>query len=180
MTEQVTTYRVQGKEIGLIFLFKYDLNGFIRGWEVSYGELNEQQSTWLFSVPEGQQAARFPSNQESFIERWLNNPDILAKFDITTRPADISFDALWALYNHKLAKQDAIKAFKKLKEDEIILCFQDVPKYLQWLKYNPKVQQLNLATYINARRYEDERPDNFKGKVFNNALKDLAATKSVK
>jgi len=180
MTEQLTTYRVQGKTIGLIFLFKYDLNGFIRGWEVSYGEFNERQSIWLFAVPEGQQAARFPSNEDSFIKRWLNNSDILSKFDITIRPADISFDALWSLFNNKQAKQDAIKAFKKLKEDEVILCFQDVPKYLQWLKFNPKVQQLNLSTYLNGRRFEDERPDNFKGRVFNNTLQDLAANKSVK
>jgi len=179
MTEQLTVYRVQGKLIGLVFLFKYDLNSFLRAWEVAEGELNAPQSKWLFAVPEGEQAARFPVNEDDFKKRWLNNPDILEKFDINIRPADISFDALWLIYCYKLAKQDALKAYKKLKEPEIIAAFIDVPKYLHWLSLNPKVQQLNLATYLNGRRYEDERPENHRGKVFNPALKDLASSKSV-
>jgi hypothetical protein len=178
--EQLTTYRVQGKEIGLVFLFKYDLNGFIRAWEVSEGELNAKQSLWLFAVPDGQSCARFPANEAEFKARWLNNDDILEKFDISTRPADISFEALWILYDHKVAKQDAMKSFNKLKEDEKIKCFTEIPYYLDYLKRNPGIGKLHLATYINKRRFEDERPVITSKKNSNPALRDLASQKTIK
>lgn len=47
--EQLTTYRAKGKEIGLVFLFKYDLNGNFKLFEISEGELNDEQMKWLFS-----------------------------------------------------------------------------------------------------------------------------------
>lgn len=178
--EQLTIYRVQGKLIGLIFLFKYDLNGFIRAWEVSDGQLNSQQSNWLFAVPEGQTVSRFPSNEVEFKSRWLYNPDIQEKFEITISPADISFDALWELYDHKVSKADAIKSFAKLKEEEKIKCFIAIPHYLAYLKANPGIAKLHLATYINKRRFDDELPTNNKRKNFNPILKDLANQKTEK
>lgn len=178
--EQLTVYRVQGKTIGLVFLFKYDLNGFIRTWDVCEGELNQQQSFWLFAVSEGQTIARFPWNENEFKVRWLNNATITEKFDISIRPAIITFEALWELYDYKISKKEAMTAFKKLKEAEIIQCFIEVPYYLQYLKLNPGIGKLHLATYINKRRFEDERPTTYKGKNDNQMLKNLAYQKTEK
>ncbi len=47
--EQLTTYRAKGKEIGLVFLFKYDLNGNLKLFEISEGVLDDKQMNWLFS-----------------------------------------------------------------------------------------------------------------------------------
>ena len=46
--EMLTTYRVKGKTIGLEFLFKYDLNGNLKAFEIAEGELEENQINWLF------------------------------------------------------------------------------------------------------------------------------------
>jgi hypothetical protein len=110
---------------------------------------------------------------------WMKDEKYTKVFEIEVSPADLSFESLWALYNYKVAKQDAINCVKKLKEADLIEVFIDVPKYLQWLKYNPKVPQLHLASYINGKRYQDERPM-LKGKNFNPVLKDLAAKKTEK
>ena len=46
--EQLTTYRAKGKTIGLVFLFKYDLNGNLKLFEIEEGEIDEKQINWLF------------------------------------------------------------------------------------------------------------------------------------
>lgn len=172
MTEQLTTYRAKGKEIGLEFLFKYDLNGDLKAFEIQEGQLNEEQIGWLFSP-------NFPATELIMKTVWMVKEKYLKVFKIEVSPADLSFEALWILYDYKVAKQDAIKAVKKLKESELIEVFIDVPKYKQWLKYNPKIPQLHLASYINGKRYQDERPM-LKGKNFNPLLNDLATKKTDK
>lgn len=170
--EQLTTYRAKGKTIGLEFLFKYNLNGYLKVFEIADGELNDEQINWLFS-------GNFPADENIIKERWMKLEKYRKVFEIIVSPADLSFEALWVLYNYKVAKQDAIKAFKKLKENEIIEVFIDVPIYKQYLKFNPKIPQLHLATYINGKRYQDERPQ-AKGKNFNPLLSELATKKTDK
>lgn len=179
--EQLTVYRAQGKEIGLTFLFKYDLNGNLKAFELQEGILNAAQMKWLFA------GAHFPADESLMKSVWMAEKGYTDKFVITISPADLSFDALWTLYAYKLARKDAEKAYAKLKQADLIAVFIDVPKYLEWLARNPKIQQLNLATYLNGRRYEDERPEVFTpppkervGKVFNPALQALAKKKTEK
>jgi len=169
MTEQFTTYTIKSKADGFVWQFKYHLNGVLAECKMFDGILSDKQIGWL--------KQQFPYYQTD-VEEWKIK--LQQNFDISITPPDLTFNALWELYNYKLSKQDAIKAFNKLKEPEILLCFIDVPKYLQWLKRNPNVQQLNLATYISKRRYEDERPDSVKGKVYNTTLIDLAKSKQIK
>ncbi|MFK7060929.1 hypothetical protein V3Q90_12475 [Flavobacterium oreochromis] len=191
--EQLTTYRAKGKEIGIEILFKYRLNGSLKGFEIEEGELNHDQKKWLFTgyLPKGTYSADakelltqlklvFPADEESIKNSWMKEAKYLKYFDIEVSPADTSFDALWQIYDYKLGKQDAERAFKKLKQGEIIEIFLDVPKYKNWLKANPKIAQLYLATYINAKRYQDERPVNLKGKNFNPVLQNLATNKTNK
>ena len=40
---QLTTYRAKGKDSGLIFLFKYHLNGNLKLFEIEEGELSQLQ-----------------------------------------------------------------------------------------------------------------------------------------
>ena len=72
--EALTIYRVKGKDIGLEFLFKYDLKGNLKAFEIAEGELNDEQQLWLFNV------IRFPSN-ESKINYWKENKKYSDKFD---------------------------------------------------------------------------------------------------
>ena len=193
--EQLTTYRAQGKEIGLVFLFKYDLNGNLKLFEICEGVLNKEQRHWLLTgyLPEGvkfenakqllaQLEPRFPDEEKIMTNIWMKDEKYTKVFLVTVSPADLSFDALWNLYDYKVSRQDAEKQFKKLKPAEIIKCFTEVPFYLDHLKKNPGIGKLHLATYINKKRYEDERPQIAMkvGKVFNPMLKDLASKKTSK
>lgn len=170
--EQLTTYRAKGKTIGLEFLFKYNLNGYLRAFEIVEGELNDEQIKWLFS-------GNFPADENIIKERWMKLEKYLKVFEITTAPAVLTFEALWELYDHKVAKQDALKSFNKLKKGDVIKCFIEVPYYLQYLKKNPGIGKLHLATYINKRRFDDERPQS-QGKNFNPIIKDFAELKTEK
>ena len=61
--EPLTTYRAKGKEIGLVFLFKYDLMGNLRLFEVCDGVLNRDQRQWLLTgyLPEN---AKYENGKE--------------------------------------------------------------------------------------------------------------------
>lgn len=194
--EQLTSYRIKGKTIGLEFLFKYDLSGNLKLFEVSNGQLDEKQQNWLFrghlgidleilpfsTVKELNQhlKVRFPSSEKKMIDEWLRNQEINSKFEIEVAPADLSFEALWNLYDNKVSKLDAQKAFKKLKESEVIKCFVEIPYYLLYLKKNPGIGKLHLATYINKRRFEDERPFVESRFTNNSMIKELAEKKTDK
>lgn len=172
--QQLTTYRVKHKLNGLVFLFKFDLIGNLKLFEISEGELSDEQMNWLYS-------AKFP-RRESFMEKWKTDPAYVKQFDVELSPADISFEALWQLYDYKLSRADSEKQFKKLKPAEVIKCFVEIPFYLDNLKKNPGIGKLYLSTYISKRRFEDERPQATMkvGKVFNPVLQELAKQKTSK
>jgi hypothetical protein len=165
--EQLTTYRAKGKEIGLVFLFKYDLNGNFKLFEIEDGELNGEQMKWLFCQ------ANFPANESIIKTIWMLQEKYLKHFTVEVSPANLSFEALWELYDYKVSKQDAINQFKKLKQGDLIKCFVEVPYYLSYLKKNSGIGKLHLATYISKRRFEDERTITI-GKNQNGVLAQLA------
>jgi hypothetical protein len=75
-------------------------------------------------------------------------------------PPDIRrFDEFWALYPHKKAKQDAIKAWGKIKPDETLFSriMDAVREQLQsedWRKENGRFIPYP-ATWLNSGRWED-------------------------
>ena len=71
--EQLTTYRAKGKEIGLVFLFKYDLNGNLKLFEISEGELNAKQMKWLFAM------GNFPACESIMRSIWMIDKDYKPK-----------------------------------------------------------------------------------------------------
>lgn len=146
--EQLTTYRAKGKEIGLVFLFKYDLNGNLKLFEISEGELNNEQMKWLFSP-------NFPANENIIKTIWCKDKKYTKVFDIEKSPADLSFEALWNLYGYKESRKDAEKFFSKLKEADVIKCFIQVPKYKKKIALTGIAQAL-LGTWLNKQRYNDE------------------------
>lgn len=174
--EPLTTYRAKGKEIGLVFLFKYDLNGDLRLFEITEGILNSQQINWLYSE-------RFPANENIITSVWMKKENYLKHFEIEKSPADLSFESLWDLYGYKESRKDAENQFKKLKEQEKIKCFIQVPKYKKNIAQRGIAQAL-LSTWLNKQRYNDEYADpvvNIKNpKNFNPALQNLAKLKTVK
>ena len=148
MNEQLTTYRAKGKEIGLVFLFKYDLNGNLKLFEISEGELNSGQMKWLLPP-------NFPANENNIKTIWSKDKKYTKVFDIEKSPADLSFDALWNLYGLKESRKDAERFFNKLNEAEKIKCFIQVPKYKKKIALTGIAQAL-LATWIHKQRFNDE------------------------
>ena len=146
--EQLTTYRAKGKTIGLVFLFKYDLNGNLKLFEISEGELTETQQNWLFN-PE-----HFPSNEVK-MKYWQKNKSFTKIFEVEQSPADLSFEALWTLYGYKESRKDAETQFKKLKEADVIKCFIQVPKYKKKIGTSG-IAQAMLSTWLNKQRFNDE------------------------
>lgn len=176
--EQLTTYTIKSRNSPNVWQFKYHLNGNLAEFKILEGNLTEVQVQWL------RDKGYFPF-YEAEVKEWQSK--LKANFEITIGEPDLSFEALWLMYDHKVSKADAIKSFKKLKEGEVIQCFMAVPKYLDWLKRNPGIGKLHLATFINKRRFEDELPEAppvykkpFVGKNFNSAIAELAAKKTDK
>jgi hypothetical protein len=138
---------LKGKAIGLVFLFKYDLKGNLKLFEISEGELNQDQIKWLFS--------HFPAQEVDITKVWMKEKKYTKVFVIEKSPADLSFDSLWNLYGYKESRKDAEKSFNKLNEEQKIKCFIQVPKYIKKLARSSTAQAL-LATWINKERYNDE------------------------
>lgn len=68
------------------------------------------------------------------------------------------FDEFWKLYPRREAKADAIKAWRKIKPEEVEPILTAVPKHassVSWLKNDGQYIPLP-ASWLNARRWEDE------------------------
>jgi hypothetical protein len=143
--EQCTTYTLRALTRASVWVFKYDLNGIITEVNFLKMGLTEKQLVWLFKD------GNFPY-KEQIIKDWKLDKKL---FEIIVGDADLSFEALWKLYDHKIAKFHAEKAFKPLKDETKVKLFISIPKYLKYLQIS-KVGQAHLATYINGRYYENE------------------------
>ncbi|MGE4345914.1 MAG: hypothetical protein AB7D46_00725 [Flavobacteriaceae bacterium] len=146
--EQLTTYRTKGKELGLVFLFKYDLNGNLREFKIEEGDLNGQQMKWLFSV-------NFPAHESMMRSVWMVEPKYKKVFEVEKFNADLSFEAFWTIWNLKVKKEHSEKAWNKLKEADKIKCFLIHKKYQEHLNRTGQAKA-HLVTWLNQKRYNDE------------------------
>jgi hypothetical protein len=67
----------------------------------------------------------------------------------------VEFEEFWNAYNYKLSKQEGIKAWAKLNEDEKRLAIMAVPKYLNFIR-DKNISQALAASWLNKRRWEDD------------------------
>ncbi len=147
--EQLTTYRAKGKTIGLVFLFKYDLNGHLREFKIEEGDLNGEQMKWLFA------GANFPANESIIRSVWMKEKAYKDKFDVEKFVADITFEAFWKLWDLKVKREHSEKAWNKLKESEQIKCFLNYKKYQDHLLKTGQAKA-HLVTWLNGKRFNDE------------------------
>lgn len=147
MTGQLTIYRVKGKEMGLEFLFKYDLKGNLRLFEIVEGELNEIQIAWLYN--------RFPAHENLMKSTWMAQKSYKDKFDITVSPAVLTFDAVWELFGHKIKRFESETRWNKCNEATKIKIFTSIPAYKKYVE-RKGIAQKNLASFILQRYYDDD------------------------
>jgi hypothetical protein len=69
--------------------------------------------------------------------------------------SDLSFEAFWKKYNLKVKKEAAQKAYAKLNDTEILLCFQNLKNYEDHLVKTGQAKA-HLVTWLNQKRYFDE------------------------
>lgn len=125
--EQLTTYRVTGRVTEIAFIFKYDLNGNLKVFEIVGEPLNEDQKGWLFG------RYRFPIDEQKIII-WSNDEGFKQKFKVEKIRPDLSFESLWEMYDYKMGKKDAEKSFNKLKEADVIKLFLSLKGYERHLE----------------------------------------------
>jgi hypothetical protein len=147
--EQYTIFRAKGREIGLLFLFYYDLNGHLKRFEIAEGSLNTNQICWLFDVK------NFPATQQYMEEVWMKHSAFIKAFEINKAAANLSFESLWNLYDNKVKKFEAQKVFSKLTKADVIKCFLSIPGYNDYLS-RKRIAKAHLSTFINQRYFEDD------------------------
>ncbi|MBS1535333.1 MAG: hypothetical protein JST78_09665 [Bacteroidetes bacterium] len=141
-------YRAKGNDSGLEFIFKYDLHGHLKGFEIVEGELNEKQKNWLFNPQ------NFPVTETDIKATWIRGR-LRTKFDVTVAPAVLTFDAVWELFEHKIKKFESEHAWSKCSEATKIKIFASIPEYKKYIN-RKGIAQKNLASYILKRYYEDD------------------------
>jgi hypothetical protein len=144
MTEPVTTYTVKGKNFDNIWLFKYNLNGFLKAFILEEGTLTKTQQTWLFN------AEHFPYT-ESQMQRFGKFKNI----EVTKGEPDLSFESFYKAYNYAVGKKNAQNAYKKLSKADKIKAIASIKAYEGFL-FRKKIPKAYPATYLNQRRFDDE------------------------
>lgn len=82
---------------------------------------------------------------------WTAEPSLT----VSNRQENARFDEFWEQYPRKVAKQDALKAWKKLKADETADALEALPGHLRkWAKMESKFIP-HPASWLNGRRWED-------------------------
>ena len=104
-----------------------------------------------------------PENPDTENPPQLNTNQSSTNQSSTKELSIYPFDAFWSAYPKKKAKEDARKAWAKLKPDEtlgkvIIQAVEDSKKSKDWQKEKGKYIPYP-ATYLNGKRWEDERND---------------------
>lgn len=145
---QQTIYACKGKKEGRTLLFKYDLSGNLIAFEIHGNAITPKQIEWLYSQ-------NWPWTERVMKEHWMRDNEIKAAFEIKVSPPDLSFEALWNLYDHKVKRVEAEKNFWKLSEADVIKCFLAIPGYNSYL-FKKRTAKAHLSTFINQKYYLDD------------------------
>lgn len=143
---QTTTYTVKSQNDTHIWEFQYDLNGHLRAFKILEGELSAKQMKWLFAQ------ANFPANESIMKTIWMKN--LKENFEIIVGAPDLSFDAFWNAYNHKIKKVVSEKAWNRLSKKDRMEAIKGVKPYDNFLK-RKGIAKAHASTYINQRYWED-------------------------
>ncbi|MDO6808104.1 hypothetical protein Q4603_05775 [Zobellia galactanivorans] len=130
-----------------MWVFKYHLNGTLRSFTVLDGMLDQQQMSWLFGKN------NFPYTEEH-MHLWQQK--LKKHFIIEVGMPDTSFEAFWNTYGHKVHKQDAMKAYKKLNDADRIKALDGIRRYNNHLRLNTWKNKMDAARYIKGKVWEDE------------------------
>jgi hypothetical protein len=145
---QLITYTIKSKQSGYVWLFKYNLNGSFKSFEIMDGELSQKQILWLFA------GSNFPATETIMKTVWMGKT-LRDNFEIVKAEPVLNFENLWNMYGNKVSKFDAEKSFKKLSDADKIKCFLAIPGYKKYLS-KKGTGTAHLATFIHRQYYNDD------------------------
>lgn len=139
---QKITQRVERK-VSIITLCEYDCDTLTATQTLTKNQPNDNPPTLLNTK-----------------EQNNKNPEIRAPAAHGDEGLSERFDKFWSAYPKKTAKQNALKAWEKLKPDEgltdtILSALERFKQTEQWRKDNGQFIPYP-ATWLNGRRWEDE------------------------
>ena len=145
MSEMLTTlYTIKGRNFPLLLEFTYDLDGYLVCFKNISEPLSEKTQMWLFSYQ------RFPYT-ENMIQSWKS----IKNLEIIVGKPEISFEVFYKLYQHKVGKLEAERAWKRLNKADQLKAITKINAYNGFLK-RKQIAKVYPATYLNKRRFDDE------------------------
>lgn len=144
--EQVTTYTVKGDSLSVLWEFKYDLKGNLISFQIQDKPLSTKQITWLFKD------GNFPETEAIMKSVWLKAKKSV--FEIFIGEPDLTFDAFYNAYDHKVKKSQSQASWKRLSKKDKIAALGHIPIYDKFLarkRYNKAAP----SVYLNQRYWED-------------------------
>jgi len=142
------TYVVKSKKTKDVYIFKYDLDGFLLNWEISNGRLDENKVKYLLL------GNRFPHDENKML---LFKKHLKDKFEVEFKEVEITFNLFYEIFNHKTTKkQSQTYWLKNMNEAKRILAVKTIPKYLRYLQYNTWCKQMDPLRWLRNERYLDE------------------------
>lgn len=134
----------------------------------NYNQMGYDRTLWYALTEKGKSLCQLgqthlPSAANGTANQGKPIPNINTNVTPNGKPFIYPFDEFWAAYPKKKAKEDARKAWAKIKPDEslgkaIIQAVEESKKTADWKKEKGKYIPYP-ATYLNGKRWEDERND---------------------
>ncbi len=123
-------------------IFTYDENGIIKEF-IKAADLTDKQLAWLNH--------HFPVTMELLKQQIKGTKSTLTKVD-----PDLSFDAFWGAYAHKVGnKRRAKRLWDDLSKEDRIKALAYIKKYNRFLANNPGISKLYPETYLNQQRWNN-------------------------
>ena len=139
----LTTYTVTGTNTNIVWRFKYRLNGLLFEFKLIEGELDQKQINWLFVK------GHFPY-KEAQIKGWK----AIKNLKVEIGKPDLSFEAFWNAYNHKLKRVLSERAWKRLSAKDQLDAIKGIKAYDGMLS-RKGIAKAHPSTYLNQRYWED-------------------------
>jgi len=135
-------YILTHKKIAGAIVIQYDEQGRVRCFEF---DCDASQELWEFMFN------NFPQMQES-----LRHPSF-SNFIIQAVPEDITFQAFWKAYDHKVGdKHRAEKLYNLLNDIQKTQVLTSIPRYNTFLQKHATQERCYPETYLSQSRWENE------------------------
>jgi hypothetical protein len=149
-----------GNERFLFGVFKSEIDRDIANYNAKVANGNHGGRPAMKNLTETEDNLKEPNETEINLIRKNKNREQDIKVTILKdrKESDLMFQKLWSVYPRHVGKQNAVKAFAKLKPDEALLetMINAILKQKQSAQWSDPQYIPHPATWLNGHRWEDE------------------------